>query len=186
MAVMRPSRSETCFSESTICWPRPIRLIWDWFSDFSSIRACASAAVRSPMAWLWASLLRSWSFAFGLAAGLADGDGLAAGLGDAGGCDAVGAPGEAEGAALGEAATGAAELDAESAKPGSDPTKRLSPPNTVMPKIATLRRFQRRVGTSGRKLTTVPKSLQLFRRDRTRPTAVHPNRLPPWAPSCPF
>src|SRR5256885_4116404 len=136
------SSSETCFCASRICWPRATRPSWDCASDFSSIKACASAAVKSPINWPCA-----WRFgraglvglALGGALGVADGVGdLVTGVGAE--VELAKGDGEAEGEADGPAVSARAPAGA-SIKP--------SPPATPRAAILTLRRDEARAATAG-------------------------------------
>ena len=116
-------------------------------SDFSSIRAWASAAVKSPISWPWA-----WRFCraglvgltLGEAVGVADGVGeglaeFAAGLALADG------DGDAE----------AAGNPAVSASAPAGASSRPSPPASPRAAIVTLRRVRTRAATAGREFTAL-------------------------------
>src|SRR6266516_958139 len=159
--AIRLSSRDTCFSASKICWPSAIRLNSDWFSDFSSISAWASDAVRAPINWPWASRFCSVGPADG---GLAPGDGVTvvlfgvgvtAGLGvvDAGG----GAPGTAASTPVG-------------ATSNPSITARLSR------RTATLGPRRAPAATEWRDFTALQKSLQVFRRGPLRPAPSNPKR----------
>src|SRR6266516_1772428 len=159
--AIRLSSRDTCFSASKICWPSAIRLNSDWFSDFSSISAWASDAVRAPINWPWASRFCSVGPADG---GLAPGDGVTvvlfgvgvtAGLGvvDAGG----GAPGTAASTPVG-------------ATSNPSITARLSR------RTATLGPRRAPAATEWRDFTALQKSLQLLRRGPLRPAPSNPKR----------
>src|SRR5260370_12060949 len=165
---MRESRSANVFWGSRMCWPRAIRLDSDWFRDFSSIKACASDAVRSPINWAWA--WRFWSV---------NGDGLGAGE-----REGRGASVEAGGAPLG-LGEGDAEGVGGSARTPAGARSRASRPARLSA-TATLRPRPEPRATEGREFTVLPNSLQLLRIGRLLSALSNPKELPPRAPSCPI
>src|SRR5205823_914070 len=173
--AIRLSSWDTCFSASKICWPRAMRLNSDRFSDFSSISAWASDAVRAPINWPWA-----WRFC---SVGPA-GDGLALGAGE-GGAVTVGllVAGVADGLALGDA-TG--EAAGTSARTPAGATSRPSIPARLSRRTATLRPRLAPVATGRREFTALQKSLQLLRPGLVPSASSNPKTLPPWALPAPI
>src|SRR5205823_5160028 len=163
--AIRLSSWDTCFSASKICWPRAMRLNSDWFSDFSSISAWASDAVRAPINWPWA-----WRFC---SVGPA-GDGLALGDGEGDGVTvALFVGGVAVGLGLGKA-TG--EVPGTSARTPAGATSRPSIPARLSRRTATLRPRRAPVATARREFTALQKSLQLLRPGLVRPPSSNPKR----------
>src|SRR6266566_3213164 len=163
--AIRLSTRDTCFSASKICWPSAIRLNSDWFSDFSSISAWASDAVRAPINWPWASRFCSVGpTGEGLAEGNGDGDEASVQPRPPGAI-----PGFGLGAAEGEAPGMSARTPAgRTSKPSI--TARLSRRTaTLGPRLAP-------ASTEERDFTALQKSLQLFRRGPLRPAPSNPKR----------
>src|SRR3989442_4862428 len=162
---MRESSWVTCFSASKICWPSAIRLNSDWFSDFSSMSAWASEAVRAPINWPWA-----WRFCSvgpageGLATGDGDGDVPSVEPKPLGGIPGFGLA-DAEGDAPGV-----------SARAPAGATSRPRTPTTLSTGTATLAPRLAPTATEGRDFTALQKSLQLLRRGLVRPLPSNPKR----------
>src|SRR5438094_10091460 len=181
--AIRASSCDTSFSLSRICWPSAIRLSSDWFSECSSIRACASEAVRSPINSPCAWLLRSaWLAGEADAAGggVLTGDGVGAGI--------VGAGAVVCGSGLGlGSAEGAGDApDTVSASAPAGTNSRPTTPARLKARTATLRARFGGKATVGGELTRLQKSLQLLRLDASCLPRRTPKRLPPRAPSCPI
>src|SRR5438105_6692420 len=179
---MRLSSWVTCFSLSMICWPRAIKLNSDWLSDFSSISAWASDAVRSLINWPCASrFLSAGALGAGLAAGEPEGGGVGVGVGVGVGIGALLGP--AAGAGLADAE---GEAPTESARAPVGANRRPPTPARPSSATATLRPRARRSATEGREFTALPKSLQLLRHGPLLLALTNPKNLPPRAPSCPI
>src|SRR5438132_2454171 len=163
--AIRLSSRDTCFSASKICWPSAIRLNSDWFSDFSSISAWASDAVRAPINCPWASRFCSVGPAGeGLAEGNGDGDEASVQPRPPGAI-----PGFGLGAAEGEAPGMSARTPAGSTSKPSITARLTRRTATLGPRLAP-------AATEGRDFTALQKSLQLFRRGPLRPAPLNPKR----------
>src|SRR5438093_4788353 len=180
--AIRVSSCDTSFSLSRICWPSAIRLSSDWFRECSSIRACASEAVRSPINSPCAWLLRSaWL------AGEADaaGGGVLTGAGVGAGIAGAGAVVCGPGLGLGSAEGVGDAPDTVSASAPAGTNSRPTTPARLKARTATLRARFGGKATAGGELTRLQKSLQLLRPGRLLPTPSNPKKTASAGPFLP-
>src|SRR5438128_6670946 len=180
--AIRVSSCDTSFSLSRICWPSAIRLSSDWLRECSSMRACASEAVRSPINSPCAWLLRSvWLAGEAEVAGggVLTGDGVGAGV--------AGAVAVVCGPALGlgsvEGAGDAPDTVSASAPAGTN--RRPTTPARLKATTATLRARFGGKATAGGQFTRLQKSLQLLRPGRLLPATSNPKKTASAGPFLP-